>query len=165
MDYFLDSGFGALLFLVGSLAMAAPFAVFSSTWRRPSPQLPYLVDAPDEAAVGPEGGTAPPTATDGPTCAVCLEELGRDGPEQAAFSVTAHAVYAVEESCRSGGGHFGGHRRDRNVAAPPRRVALCCGHVFHGGCIYRWVALCPTTPSCPVCKTPIGAPLWEVVVK
>lgn len=161
MDLFFESGFAPLIFLVGSLAMAIPFAVFSAAWRRPwppplVPPPPYGADAPDATAAA--GST-------GPTCAVCLEELGRDGPSSGAFATTTRSVYTFDDSCNSHDGRDGGSRRQRVVAAPPQRVALCCGHVFHGGCIYRWVAMCTAAPSCPVCKTPIGAPLWEVVVK
>lgn len=63
-----------------------------------------------------------------------------------------------------GGGVGGGGRNGGTVAASVGWLTLCCGHVCHGGCIARWAALCPTTPACPVCQTPMGAPLWEVVV-
>lgn len=161
MDLFFGStSFGPLLFLVGSLALAAPFAIFASTWRRQPP--PPLGTDGDPATAAATAAAARGAPAGGPACAVCLEELSRDGPPPAAFGVTAYAGYPPGTG---GYGCGGGRRYARGVAPASPRVALCCGHVFHTGCIDRWAALCPSTPSCPVCKTPIGAPLAEVVVK
>lgn len=162
MDLFFGStSFGPLLFLVGSLCLAAPFAIFASMWRR-QPPPPYGADNDPAAAAATAAAAADGAPADGPSCAVCLEELSRDGPLPAALGVAAHAGCPP---ATDGYGCGGRGRYARGVASASPRAALCCGHVFHTSCIDRWAALCPSTPSCPVCKTPIGAPLAEVFVK
>jgi len=160
MDTFLQSPGYGVLFFIACMALTCPFVVIAAAWRRPSvygsepPPPRTVVDVLAAAAYEP---TAVGWGSDraAPDCAVCLEGMA---PALAPAPAPPPSAWAPDVW-------------PRPPPPPPpfaggRLVTLRCGHIFHEACAGRWAALCPVTPDCPVCKTPmLGAPLSEVTVK